>query len=124
MKKLCLVFMITAMSANAKSPYSDELVKKVEEVVGMGFQEVTDPNTLAIMKTFDQLTTGVSNGLEKECKFKVAIARDGSVTTNTRMKQVDQACEDAYLKLRMIKHIELPNPKSYDDILLNVIVAK
>lgn len=116
--------MITAMSASAKSPYSNELVKKAEEMVGMGLQEVTDPNTLAIMKTFNQLTNGVSNGLEKECKFKVAIARDGSVTTNTRMKQVDLACEDAYLKLRMIKHIELPNPKSYDDILLKVIVAK
>ncbi len=79
------------MSVNAKSRYSDETAAEAESMLGVGLQEITALNFIVFISAFDDLANRISNDFDKVCKFRVAISRDGSVITKTRMKQVEQA---------------------------------
>ena len=125
MNKLILISVFTAIPVHAATKYSDDVIAKAEAMLGASPYEITDPNTLEIMDTFQGISRDVQqkgNGESLKCRFSVSIDIDGSVETKTRMKQVDMECEEVYLKLRSIKYIELPEPKAYDAVGIIVTV--
>ncbi|WP_135381419.1 hypothetical protein [Vibrio tasmaniensis] len=125
MKKLVfLACFFSVLHVHAQPKYSDEVVAKAEAMLGKSSFEVTDPNELTILEVLNGIQNLEQTATDKsvECRFTVSIDLDGSVKTKTSFKQVDKGCEEAYLNLKSIKSIELPEPKVYDGVVFIILV--
>lgn len=128
MRNLVLSCFLVILPAYASNTYDDEATEKAKAIFERVPNANSDQNTLVIMQSFNALSETVPHDLEQadtaKCKFVIAIDFDGKVTTTTRMMHVKEECEEAYINLRKVTHINLPEQQSYDAISIVVQVLK